>query len=124
MDLTNEPVEHPVFGTGRVINQDDHRIIIQFSEKIGVKRFLYPDVFEKYLNMCNPAASQKVRADLTAKRAQIEEQQLKEEETAQEEIKILALAAKKRKSTPKTKQTKAKTEDDSSTTEIDEVNDG
>jgi hypothetical protein len=82
VDLANELVEHPVFGTGRVISHNDRMITIQFSEKTGVKRFLYPDVFEKYINMCNPAASQKVLADLTAKRAQIEEQQLKEEETA------------------------------------------
>lgn len=80
MDLTNELVEHSGYGTGIIISQDNLRITIQFSEEIEEKRFIYPDAFEKCLNMCNPAAAQKVLADLTAKRAQIEEQQRQEEE--------------------------------------------
>ena len=79
MDLINELVEHPVFGSGRVISQDDRRITIQFSKQTGVKRFLYPDAFEKYLNMCNPAAAQNVQADLIAKTKQINAQQRTDE---------------------------------------------
>lgn len=108
MDLTNELVSHPVFGTGRVISHDDRRITIQFSEETGEKRFIYPDVFEKYLNMCNPTAAQKVLADLMAKTEQIEELQRKEEEAEQRSTKILALAAQKGKSVPKTKPPKIK----------------
>ncbi|MDD2300538.1 MAG: hypothetical protein PHU69_13005 [Fermentimonas sp.] len=96
MDLTNELVEHPVFGTGKVISQDDRRITIQFSEETGEKRFIYPDAFEKYLKMCNPAAAQKVLEDLRAKTERIQEQQRKEEEAAQKAMEKLALAAQKR----------------------------
>ncbi len=61
MDLTNELVAHSVFGIGRAISQDGRNILtIQFSEKTCVKRFLYPDSFEKYLTMYNPAVAQKV----------------------------------------------------------------
>ena len=79
MDLTNELVEHTVFGTGRVISHDDTRITIEFSKETGEKRFLYPDAFAKYLNMCNPATAQNVLADLTAKTKQIKAQQRTEE---------------------------------------------
>lgn len=75
MDLTNELVDHPVFGSGRVIRQEDRRITIEFSKEIGEKCFIYPDAFTKYLNMCNPAAAQNVQADLTAKTKQIKAQQ-------------------------------------------------
>lgn len=76
MDLTNEIVEHPVFGEGRVLCKDDRRITIQFPGETGIKRFIYPDAFEKYLNMCNPAAAQKVRADLIAKTEKIHQREL------------------------------------------------
>lgn len=116
MDLTNEQIEHPVFGTGRVINQDDKRITIQFSEETGEKIFMYPDAFEKYLNMCNPAAAQKVKTDLLAKAKQIEKQRQKEKESARRIMESVALATQKRKSSPTAKlpttkqpKTKAKT---------------
>lgn len=75
MGLINERVEHPEFGTGKVISQDDNRITIQFSKETGTKRFIYPDAFEKYLTIFNPSAEKKVLADLIAKAEQIEEQE-------------------------------------------------
>lgn len=75
MDLTNELVTHPVFGKGKIIDQESTRITIQFTKEIGVKQFIYPDAFEKYLNMCNPATAQSVLADLSTKKQQIVLQQ-------------------------------------------------
>lgn len=80
MDLINETVEHPVFGTGKVIHHDAKRITIQFAKEIGIKLFVYPDAFDKYLKMCNPAAAQEVRTDLISKKQLIAEQQRKEDE--------------------------------------------
>lgn len=124
VDLINELVEHPVLGTGRVISQDNRRITIQFCEEADEKRFIYPDAFEKYLNMSNPAASQKVLADLTAKRKQIEEQQQKEEESDRKDMENVTLAAPIKKSTLKIKLPKAKVKADSKKTENSEMNDG
>ncbi len=107
MDLTNELVEHPFFGTGRVIVQDNQRINIQFSGETAIKRFIYPDAFERFLSMNNPAAAQTVLADLTAKKERIEEQQRKEEEAEQEARENFALATSKIKLSLKTKQPKA-----------------
>ena len=109
VDLTNELVEHPVYGTGRVIIQDNRRITIQFSEETEQKRFIYPDAFDNCLNMCNPAAAQKVLADLIAKTKQIEEMQRKEEEAAQKTWGNVVLATPRRKFAVKTKQPQAKT---------------
>ena len=107
MDLTNELVEHPVFGTGRVIIQDKQRINIQFSRETAIKRFIYPDAFEQFLSMYNPVAAQMVLADLAAKKERIEEQQRKEQEAEQKAREDFALAASKIKLSLKTKQPKA-----------------
>jgi len=104
MDLINELVEHSVFGTGKVIGQDDKQITIQFPEVKGGKCFVYPDAFEKYLTMCNPSLAEKVLADLTAKTKQIEEQERKEQEAEQIVLINLAEAAQKIKNTPITTQ--------------------
>lgn len=140
-DLIGELVAHPVYGTGKVISQDDRRITIQFSEETGIKRFIYPDAFEKYLNMYNPEAAQNVLADLLAKTEQIKEQKRKADEFVQRAIEKLELSAQerkqqrkeeeaerkateklvaiaqKRKRTPKTKPQKTITLDNSNTTE-------
>jgi len=75
LDLTNELITHPVFGKGKVISQENTRITIQFAKEIGIKQFIYPDAFEKFLNMCNLAAAQSLLADLSSKKQQIELQQ-------------------------------------------------
>ncbi len=108
MDLINELVEHPVFGTGTVISQNNNRITIQFCEKVEEKRFIYPDAFKNCLNMCDPAIAQKVLAELTAKIKQIEEQHRKAEEAEIKAMENVALAAPRRKSVLKAKQPKAK----------------
>ncbi|MEN6328582.1 MAG: hypothetical protein ABFD18_20540 [Syntrophomonas sp.] len=97
VDLIDELVAHPVFGTGRVIRQDGSRITIQFSEETGEKRFIYPDAFAKHLNMCNSSVAQSVLADLLAKTELIEEQQRKEEECTRKAMENLEIIAQKRK---------------------------
>jgi hypothetical protein len=64
LDLTNELVRHYVFGQGKVTHQEITRITIQFAREIGVKQFIYPDAFEKFLIMCNPIAAQFVLGGL------------------------------------------------------------
>jgi len=108
VDLKNEPVTHPVFGTGIVIFQDKKRITIEFPGETGIKHFLYPDAFEKYLTMSNSSAAKKVLADLAAKKSKMEAQLQAEEETAQKLNAILETAAQKRKSLPKAKPPKSK----------------
>ena len=108
MDLTNELIEHPVYGTGSVISHDKRRITIQFAEEAEEKCFIYPDAFENCLNMCNPAAAQKVQADLIAKTKQIEVLQQKEAEAVQKTWENVPLAAPRKNFAVKTKQAKAK----------------
>jgi len=75
VDLTNELVTHSVFGTGKVTGQEHTRITIQFAKEIGIKQFIYPDAFEKFLKMSNPKSAKSVLADLSTKKKQIQLQQ-------------------------------------------------
>lgn len=49
MNLLNEQVKHQSFGTGKVIEQLDSYIKVQFAK--GSKRFVYPDVFGEFLTI-------------------------------------------------------------------------
>jgi len=75
VNLTNELVTHSVFGTGKVTGQENTRITIQFAKEIGIKQFIYPDAFEKFLNISNPKLAKSVLADLSTKKQQIQLQQ-------------------------------------------------
>lgn len=70
MNLINETVTHPLFGKGKVTDQEHTRITIQFAKEIGIKQFIYPDAFEKFLNMCNPTLAKSVLAELSKKKQQ------------------------------------------------------
>jgi len=112
MNLVNERVEHSLFGTGKIINQETDRLSVQFSEAYGTKCFLYPDAFEKYLKICNSELGMAISEELRLKNIQIEaekarKQQRYEEEEARREMEKAELAALKRKSTRKAKLPKA-----------------
>lgn len=55
MNLVNKQVEHKSFGKGRIIKHSDSYIEVQFS--LGNKKFVFPDVFNKYLMLNDKRAS-------------------------------------------------------------------
>jgi len=115
MDILNGRIQHIVFGEGTVISHENGRLSVQFSERYGIKQFLYPDAFEKYLRLNNSDLELSVLEDLHESQARIEaERQRKQQE--QEEIYRIKLleraksAAGKKKPAPKSKTSKQKSE--------------
>jgi hypothetical protein len=108
MNIINEKIGHNLFGEGKVIGREANVLSVQFSGQVGVKKFIYPDVFEKYLKLHNPDIEIVVRQDLRSKQALIEAEELSVRQEAEEAAKRLVLersrfAAPRKKSLPKSK---------------------
>lgn len=104
MNLVNEKVEHINFGLGVITEEKDHKIWVQFQEKIGKKIFLYPEAFEKFLKAGNPTVENNVLEELHRKQEQIElERKEKEREAVELREKMEKLAPTKKKSASRTR---------------------
>jgi len=73
MNLENKRVEHKTFGKGNVVNYNDSYIKINFES--GIKEFVFPDVFDKYIKLIDQRA-----ADLVSVKIQEKKEKLKKEE--------------------------------------------
>src|SRR5690625_664244 len=79
VNLINEEITHKVFGEGNIVDQDASIITIDFNT--GIKKFVYPDAFGKFitLNDQNTAKSLKKviskEEELERKRKEEQEQQ-------------------------------------------------
>lgn len=87
MNLMGEQVIHELFGVGRILSIEADIITIQFSDRIGQKKFKYPLAFEHFLKMCRPAAQEQIDEELKVllnaieiERDRKEKLKLKEEE--------------------------------------------
>ena len=52
MNYVGMLVEHNAFGQGKIIKQDSRFIEVAFDDG-GIKRFVYPDAFNRYLSFVN-----------------------------------------------------------------------
>lgn len=106
MDILNEKVEHIMFGSGVITEMNKNKISIQFQEKIGTKMFIYPDAFEKFLKVSNPALENNIMEELRNKKEQLEleiKRIEKEHEAAEIEARKHKLTVVRKKSTTTTK---------------------
>ncbi|WP_010246267.1 hypothetical protein [Acetivibrio cellulolyticus] len=78
MNIVNEQVSHILYREGKVISQEENTLSIQFSQEYGIKKFVYPDVFEKYLKLKNPEVEVSVLEELKDKQAMLEAKALQE----------------------------------------------
>lgn len=72
MDLIGCEVIHKSFGNGSVVEQSDEYITIKFL--IGIKKFLYPDVFENFMTITNLQIQEKLNAEIEEKKRKIAEE--------------------------------------------------
>ncbi|MGY0694699.1 malate synthase [Virgibacillus sp. FSP13] len=49
MNLINEAITHKVFGEGNIVDHAESIITVDFNE--GIKRFVYPDAFGKFITL-------------------------------------------------------------------------
>lgn len=72
MNLIGIEVIHKSFGNGSVVEQSDEYITIKFL--IGIKKFLYPDVFENFMTITNLQIQEKLNAEIEEKKRKIAEE--------------------------------------------------
>lgn len=85
MNLINEEITHNVFGEGSIVEQEGSIITVDFNEEI--KKFVYPDAFEKFITLNDPNAAKSLKKVIT--KQELEEAELArqhEEELAQQEL--------------------------------------
>ena len=79
MILDNLQVKHKSFGLGTVIATNGKYMTVQFDS--GVKNFVYPDSFEKFLSLADGTVTDEIKADLakvSAAKKLIEERKIAE----------------------------------------------
>ncbi|MBR6915612.1 MAG: hypothetical protein IKN36_04575 [Clostridia bacterium] len=64
MEIIGQTVRHKTLGEGKVEKADGRFLSIAFS--CGVKTFVYPDTFGKFLVAVDPAFAKQVESDLAA----------------------------------------------------------
>ena len=95
MDIINKKIEHFLYGDGTVICRKEDILYIQFSEPYGVKQFIYPDAFEKYLKLCDLDLEKFVMEEINNKKLRIETEKLRRKQEYEADIKSKALERSK-----------------------------
>jgi hypothetical protein len=104
MNIINEKVYHTKFGCGTISEVEDDRIKVQFEEEIGIKLFLYPDVFVNFLRAENLEVENFVIEELHEKHEKLEKERKEKEEKEAEILKENeSLKSTKKKATKLTK---------------------
>ena len=88
MELVNLKIEHTFFGEGKVVSQEADILTVEFSGKYGVKKFIYPDAFEKYLKLYDPAAVGYVIEELHKKLALLEAEEMQKRQEAEKQLEL------------------------------------
>lgn len=80
MELLNMQVKHKVFGTGKVTDQVDTYVEVNFAD--GKRRFVYPDAFGEFLTLLDEEVAEEVAI---IKEETEREQRIEEERIAREQ---------------------------------------
>lgn len=108
VNLVNEKVEHIKFGLGVITELKDHRIYVKFqNNRLGVKEFLYPEAFEKFLKAENPKVGSSAKEELRIKQYQISKE--RERKASELREKMESMATEKKKSSSKSTKKKTST---------------
>ena len=83
MNLVNEEITHKVFGEGNIVEHEDSIITIKFNG--GIKKFVYPDAFAKFITLNDQRTAQTLKEVFLQKQLEDEilEQERKEEKERQ-----------------------------------------
>ncbi|MEG2018549.1 MAG: hypothetical protein RR128_08845 [Clostridium sp.] len=92
-----------MFGEGIITEVNSNKICIQFPGEVGIKTFLYPEAFEKYLKATNEAVMEDVLEELRVKQEIIEfEREVKERKEAEIKERMVKAEPVKKKAVRKT----------------------
>lgn len=79
MNFVGSEVEHPKYGNGQIVSVSSEYVQVAF-ESVGLKMFQYPEAFEKFLNLVNPADKSKLSDLLREHNRREDEKKRKREE--------------------------------------------
>lgn len=85
-------VTHVIWGSGNVVAIDGKYIHVDFEGEIGLRMFVYPDAFDRYLEYQDAELQSEVKARLEARRL---EEQKKLEAELEAKKKAAEIAAQK-----------------------------
>lgn len=75
MNLVNKKVIHKTFGKGNVVNCDDSYVKINFES--GTKKFIFPDVFGKFVTLVDEKAANDVNEKIKIKKVEQKKEEVK-----------------------------------------------
>jgi hypothetical protein len=78
VNLINEEITHKVFGNGSIVDHDGSVITVDFTD--GIKKFVYPDAFGKFIKLNNRNTAQALQKIIAKKEMEKEELERKREE--------------------------------------------
>src|SRR5699024_3392431 len=78
MNLLHEKITHKTFGEGEIVDQDESFITINFKNE--TKKFVYPDVFGKFVTLKNQDKKQSLKKVISKREAEKEALEKKREE--------------------------------------------
>ncbi|MDR0936421.1 MAG: hypothetical protein LBM98_07080 [Oscillospiraceae bacterium] len=98
MNIINEKVSHKKYGEGRVSEQSESAVTVDFGGEYGAKQFIYPFAFETFLELDDSKARENITDEIIKLReATAEKLRLRAEEAErQKEQERLALQEQKR----------------------------
>ena len=88
MNLLNENIKHTAFGNGQIIQQEENRVSIQFTDQDSVKKFVYPDAFETHLKLNNEALANEMREEFEKKRMVAVAEKARKQQAYEDELKM------------------------------------
>lgn len=83
LNLLNEKVTHNVFGKGKIVNQDESIITINFNENI--KKFVYPDAFGTFISLKDKDTAESLKKIISKKEMEEKALEKKREEKKKQE---------------------------------------
>ncbi|NTV90839.1 MAG: hypothetical protein HGA22_10870 [Clostridiales bacterium] len=108
MKLINEKIRHISYGDGKITAQEDNILSVKFAGQQEVKKFVYPDAFDKYLKMGNPEIEVLVLEVLHIRQEELKAEELRKQKESDEaelfrKIQRDLLTVKKKKPAAKSK---------------------
>lgn len=84
MNLINEEITHKVFGEGSIVEQEGSIITVDFNEDL--KKFVYPDAFEKFITLNDREVAESLDEIILEKAAEKEALERKREEKQAQQV--------------------------------------
>ncbi len=88
-DLMGQAVRHVKYGLGKITEINDCLLTVSFEGTVGIKKFRYPDAFEKFLSIDDAKIQSEIANDLEARSQDTDFISHQKEETVYDHLRAL-----------------------------------